>query len=288
MSYGTPLDESQLPEWEAREQLCEIGKRLWDRQYVEANGGNMSYRLADGRILATPTMISKGFMKCEDMVILDAEGNQLAGKRSKTSEILVHLQILRNRPDIKCVIHCHPPHATAFALTGRNLLPKCIHPEQEVFLGEVPITPYETPGTQKVADTLTPYIKDFNVFLLASHGAVAAGRGILEAYWRTEIVEAYCRLLVLSRSLGEPTVLSQQQMGELLQIKKNLGIHDRRIDDESARDCGCSTNGGGADGKPAAMSHGAAPANPTSSTNPGADPELIRRVTEAVLKKLGG
>lgn len=286
MAYGTPLDEPQLPEWEAREQLCEVGQWLWQRQYVEANGGNMTYRLGDGRILATPTMISKGFMKPDDLVILDLEGNQLAGKRKKTSEILVHLQILKHRPDIRCVIHCHPPHATAFAITGRQQLPKCIHPEQEVFLGEVPITPYETPGTQRVADTLMPYLHDFNVFLLASHGAVAAGKGILDAYWKTEIVEAYCRLLILSRSLGEPTVLSQQQMGDLLQIKKNLGIHDRRFTNVAAQDCACH-NGAATGEQPAAQPASQAASQPASTTLSGADPELIRRVTEAVLKKLG-
>jgi L-fuculose-phosphate aldolase len=278
MTYGTPLDEPQLPEWEAREQLCEVGKWLWQRQYVEANGGNMTYRLGENRILATPTMISKGFMKPDDLVILDLEGNQLSGKRKKTSEILVHLQILKHRPDIMSVIHCHPPHATAFAITGRKLLPKCIHPEQEVFLGEVPIAPYETPGTQRVADTLKPYLQDFNMFLLASHGAVAAGKGILDAYWKIEIVEAYCRLLILARTLGEPTVLTQQQMGELLQIKKNLGIHDRRFTDADAQECAC--HNGVEETKPQAA--------PSSSAISGADPELIRRVTEAVLKKLGG
>jgi len=285
MTYGTPLDEPQLSEWEAREQLCEVGRWLWQRQYVEANGGNMSYRLGDGRILATPTMISKGMMKPEDMVILDLEGNQLSGKRKKTSEILVHLQILKNRPDIRCVIHCHPPHATAFAISGRAL-PKCVHPEQEVFLGEVPVAPYETPGTQKVANTLNPYIKDFNVFLLASHGAVAAGRGILDAYWKTEIVEAYCRLIILSQSLGGFTTLNQQQMDELLQIKKNLGIHDRRYNDAEATKCdtACvipdtSNPGNGA----------SSPSLPVSSSvrsNP--DPELVRMVTEAVIKRLQG
>ena len=227
MTYGSPLDEEQLSEGEAREQFCEIGRRLWQRQYVEASAGNISYRLADGRILATPTMIGKGFMKPEDMVILDAEGKQLQGTRTKTSEILVHLQLLRHRPDVRCVIHCHAPHATAFAIARKNI-PKRIHPEFEVFLGDVPLAPYETPGTQKVADTLLPFLHDADVFLLASHGVVAAGKGILDAYWKTEIIESYCRLLILAGSLGaEPETLSDRQMGELLEIRKSLGIPDR-------------------------------------------------------------
>lgn len=287
--YGTPDDEGQLPEWEAREFMCEIGRWLWHRQYVEANGGNMTYRLADGRILATPTLISKGLMKPEDLVILDLDGKQLSGKRKKTSEVLVHLHILKNRPDVRSVIHCHPPHATAFAITNRAL-PKCVHPEQEVFLGEVPIAPYETPGTQRVADTLTPYLKDFNVFLLASHGAVAAGKGLLDAYWKTEIVEAYCRLIILSQTIGGPKQLDQRQMDELLQLKRNLGLHDRRLNDptaarcdvqapapapppEGVAGCGCHGEGGSAAGAGGASA---------------ADAEVVRKVTEAVLKKLQG
>lgn len=289
MTYGTPLDEPQLSEWEAREQLCEVGRWLWQRQYVEANGGNMTYRLSDGRILATPTMISKGMMKPEDLVILDLDGNQLAGKRKKTSEILVHLQILKHRPDVRSVIHCHPPHATTFAISGRAL-PKCVHPEQEVFLGEVPIAPYETPGTQKVANTLSPYLKDFNVFLLASHGAVAAGTGILDAYWKCEIVEAYCRLIILSQAIGGPTQLSTQHMSELLQIKKNLGIHDRRFNDPAGASCAtdspapsdfetiptpCACEG------EKDTHHGSASSGVSAN-----DPELVRKVTEAVLRRL--
>lgn len=227
--YGTPLDEPQLEESEAREQLCEIGRRLWDRQYVEANGGNMTYRLANGEIVATPTMISKGFMKPEDMVVLDAEGKKIRGRRDKTSEILVHLQILRARPDVRCVIHCHAPHATAFAITGKAP-PSGIHPEAEVFLGRIPLAPYETPGTQKVAATLDPFLnaKDYNVFLLGNHGLVTAGEGILDAYWKTEVVEAYCRLLILANSIGGPSPLTDRNMTDLLDLKKNLGIPDPR------------------------------------------------------------
>lgn len=269
MTHASPLDEGPLSEWDAREQICEIGRRLWQRQYVEASAGNLSYRLSDGRILATPTMISKGFMQPDDLVILDRDGNQLAGRRRKTSEILVHLAILANRPDIRCVIHSHAPHATAFAITS-GTLPKCIHPEIELFLGEVPIAPYETPGTQRVADSLLPYVRDYNVFLLASHGLVAAGTGILDAYWKTEIVDAYCRLLILSRSIGEPNRLNVDQMSELMEIKQNLGLADRRQADRSAIDCAAPP--------PRAAASGAGGSR---------ESEIVRRVADAVLRRLG-
>lgn len=276
---ATPLDETRLSEYEAREALCEIGRRLWERQFVEASAGNLTYRLADGRILATPTQISKGFMQPDDLVVLDADGNQLYGHRRKTSEILVHLQILRHRPDVNCVIHCHAPHATAFAVTRRTL-PKCIHPELEVFLGEVPITPYRTPGTQAVADSLLPYLRDYNVFLLASHGVVAAGSGVMDAWWKTEIIEAYCRLLVLAHTIGEPNQLSIDQMAELMQVKKQMGVADRRADDTALIQC---------DAPPAPAADndaGSATATGSAATGNALDPQLVRQVAEAVLRRL--
>lgn len=277
MSYSTPLDEKPLSPWDAREHLCEIGRWLWQRQFVEANAGNLSYRLQDGRILSTPTMISKGFMKPEDLVLLDSEGNQIDGERKKTSEILVHLMIMKHRPDVRCVIHSHAPHATAFAVTSKAL-PRCIHPEVEVFLGEVPIAPYQTPGTQAVADTLLPYVQDYNVFLLASHGVVAAGHGILDAFWKTEIIESYCRLLILARALGEPNQLTIDQMQDLMQLKQNMQIPDRRIDALGAP-------GGGIE-----CELPPPPSQSAKSNDLGAgivaDPDLVRRVTEAVLRRL--
>lgn len=271
MLPASPLDEGPLSEWDAREHICEIGRRLWQRQYVEASAGNITYRLNDGRIVATPTMISKGFMKPEDLVILDIEGNQLIGERRKTSEILVHLAILRERTDLRCVIHSHAPHATAFAITS-GTLPRCIHPELELFLGEVPIAPYETPGTQRVADSLLPFVRDYNVFLLASHGLVAAGTGILDAFWKTEIVDAYCRLLILAQNVGEPNRLNVEQMSELLEVKKNLGIADRRLKRNEPVEC---------DAPPPGQT-----ARPQASS-PASEDELIRRVVEAVVQRLG-
>lgn len=288
MIPATPNDEGLLSEFEAREVLCEIGRRLWDRQFVEASAGNMTYRLGDGRILASPTMISKGFMQPDDFVVLDAEGNQLHGHRRKTSEILVHLQILRHRPDIRCVIHSHAPHATAFAVTHRAL-PKCIHPEIEVFLGEVPIAPYRTPGTQAVADTLLPYLRDYNVFLLASHGVVAAGTGIMDAYWKTEIIEAYCRLLVLAHTIGEPNQLSVDQMADLMQVKKNMQVADRRID---AGRIDCAAPPAPAAGASAAGAEKFSPAARdgaekfSGAAGDKISHELVREVAQAVMRRL--
>lgn len=235
-AYGTPFDEGDLTEQQARQLFCEIGRRCYAKNFVEANGGNFSYRLADGRIVATPTMISKGFMEPDDMVILDTGGNQIGGHRGKTSEILMHLTFFEHRPDVRAVIHAHPRHASAFAVTNTPV-PKCVIPEVEIFVGEVPITDYETPGTPKLSEQLLPVIHDFDVFLLANHGAVALGRTVMEAFWRIEILDAYCQVLLLARQLGEITQVTDQHMRELFQIKKRLGLADRRLTDPVAARC---------------------------------------------------
>ena len=127
-----------MNEYKLKEQICEIGRRLYAKGFAAANDGNITIRLNDSEVLCTPTMVSKGFMKPEDICKVDYEGKQLAGTRKRTSEVLLHLAVYKNRPDVKAVVHCHPPHATAFAV-AHEPIPKCVLPEVEVFLGEVPI-----------------------------------------------------------------------------------------------------------------------------------------------------
>ena len=128
---------------------------VYAKGFAAANDGNITVRLSEERVLCTPTMVSKGFMKPEDICMVDYDGKQLAGTRKRSSEMLLHLAVYKTRPDVNAVVHCHPPHATAFAV-AREPIPKCVLPEVEVFLGEVPIAPYETPGDQKFADTIVP------------------------------------------------------------------------------------------------------------------------------------
>lgn len=216
-------------EWKLREEMCEVGRRVYAKGFAAANDGNISYRLDDNRVLCTPTRVSKGYMKPDDLCIVDLEGKQLAGKRKRSSEILLHLTIMKHRPDVRSCVHCHPPHATAFAV-AHEPIPKCTMPEFEVFLGEVAITPYETPGGQKFADTVIPYIKDTDTILLANHGTITAGTDLMDAYFKTEIIDAYCRILLLARGLGRVNYYSDAKAAELLKLKPNLGIRDARLD----------------------------------------------------------
>ena len=215
-------------EWKLREQMCEIGRRVYAKGFAAANDGNISYRLADDRVLCTPTRVSKGFMKPDDLCVVDMDGKQVTGKRKRSSEILLHLAIMKARQDVKSCVHCHPPHATAFAV-AHEPIPKCTMPEFEVFLGEVAITPYETPGGQKFADTVLPYVKDTDTIILANHGTITYGSDLEDAYFKTENIDAYCRILILAKQIGRVNYYSDEKAAELIRLKPSLGIADPRL-----------------------------------------------------------
>ena len=217
-----------MTEAEARTWICEIGRRVYAKGFAAANDGNISYRLSPGEVLCTPTMVCKGFLNPDELCVVDLEGRQLRGPRPRTSEILLHLSIYKARADVRAVVHSHPPHATAFAI-AHEPVPKCVLPEVEVFLGEVPLAPYETPGTQKFADTVLPYVQHCNTILLANHGAVSFGPTPEVAFWNTEIIDAYCRMLILARQLGPIQRFSRAQALELLALKQRLGYDDVRF-----------------------------------------------------------
>jgi L-fuculose-phosphate aldolase len=283
-----------MNEFKLKAQICEIGRRVYERGFAAANDGNISIRLNDREILCTPTMVSKGFMKPEDLCKVDYEGKQLAGTRKRSSEILLHLAVYKNRPDVKAVVHCHPPHATAFAVAGVPV-PKCVLPEVEVFLGEVPTAIYETPGTQKFAETIVPHLKSSNTIILANHGTVTFGPDIEKAYWNSEIIDAYCKILILARQIGNVNYFTNQQTGELLELKKRLGYDDIRFHrGENCDLCGNNTFGRGYE-EPADQACQCHPANGTAkaqsnghvATAPNQD-ELVRVITDQVLAALAG
>src|SRR3954470_9678242 len=220
-----------MNEFALKQQICEIGRRIYAKGFAAANDGNITIRVGANEVLCTPTMVSKGFLKPEDICKVDLEGKQLAGTRKRTSEVLLHLAIYKVRPDVKACVHCHPPYATAFAV-AHEPIPKCILPEVEVFLGEVPIAEYATPGTQKFAETIIPYVKDCNTILLANHGTVTFGPTLENAYFNSEIIDAYCRILILSKLLGRVNYFDEQKTKELLALKKRLGYDDVRFRSE--------------------------------------------------------
>src|SRR5580704_3466854 len=230
---------NSVNEFKLKEQICEIGRRVYAKGFAAANDGNITCRLNDRELLCTPTMVSKGFLKPDDICKVDYEGKQLAGKRKRTSEVFLHLAVYKSRPDVQAVVHCHPPHATAFAV-AHEPIPKCVLPEFEVFLGEVAISPYETPGTQAFAETVLPYVKDTDTILLANHGTITYGSDLEDAYFKTEIIDAYCRILLLARQLGRVNYFTDAEVRELLEGRRRMGYDDPRFRREDYELCGNS------------------------------------------------
>jgi L-fuculose-phosphate aldolase len=280
-----------------KQEICEIGQRVYNKGFAAANDGNITIRISENEVLCTPTMICKGFMKPEDICSVDMDGKQLSGNRKRTSEVLLHLAIMKERPEIKSCVHCHPPHATAFAV-AREPIPQCVLPEVEVFLGDVPITRYETPGGQKFADTILPFVKKTNIIILANHGTISYGESLERAYWWTEILDAYCRILLLSKQLGRISYFSEGETRELLELKKGWGFSDARLE-PGMENCDICANdvfrdswkAGGIsrtafDAPPPMPGRGAAPA-PTAAPSGNADQEaLVRAITVRVLAAL--
>lgn len=189
-----------LHQWEV---IREIGRRLWQRGLIAANDGNISVRLNDGNILCTPSGISKGFLGEEDLVVTTPSGRKISGKREPSSELKMHLSVYAARPDIVAVTHAHPPHATAFAVSGKDVPPN-VMPEIDVLLGPVRLLPYARPGTQELADEVKQSaIQGANAVLLSNHGATTWGENLHQAWLRMESLDHCCKILLEANKLGE-------------------------------------------------------------------------------------
>lgn len=212
-----------------KQEIIEVGRKLWAREYVDGNGGNISYRISHDQVLCTPTMLSKADLTLDDICLVSLDNQRLLGARVHTSEILLHLEIYKAVPMARAVIHCHPPHATAYAITGL-IPPGEIVPEQEVFVGPVATAPYETPGTESFAKTVLPYVRNHNTVLLENHGVVCWADTVTHAEWCVEVIDAYCRTLILASHLGTPIRrIPKEKIEGLLEIKKRLGLPDARL-----------------------------------------------------------
>jgi L-fuculose-phosphate aldolase len=224
------LLESETTESRAlRAEIVEAGRKLWQRGYVDGNGGNISVRLSSNSLLCTPTMISKGDLKPDDLCLCDLDGNMLAGSGQRTSELLLHLEIYKANPQARAVVHCHPPYATAFAITGTTP-PIGLIPEYEVFIGPSAVAHYETPGTQAFAETILPFIHDHNTILLANHGIVCWADTVTHAEWLVEILENYCKTYLIAQQIGKPlSSIPDAKIREILEMKRCMGLPDARM-----------------------------------------------------------
>src|ERR1700693_244818 len=198
-----------------RREIVSLGRMLHERGYVAAMDGNLSVRLGKGRVLSTPTAMSKGMMRPSDMVIVDSDGHRVAGRRDVSSEIAMHLLIYKLRPDVQAVVHAHPPTATGFAAAGMALN-KPLVCEVVIGLGSIPLAKYGTPGTPELSKSLEPLIPEYDAILMSNHGVVAYGADLQQAYMKMETVEHFAQIALVTHLLGRQQPLNSQELEKLM------------------------------------------------------------------------
>ncbi len=206
-----------------KKDIIDIGSRMYARGYVAANDGNISVRLDDSRLIITPTGVSKGYMRAEELVLCDMDGRSLTPDAKPSSEILLHLEVYRRRPDISAVVHAHPPFATAFGITGIPLT-QAVLPEVILTLGGIPLVEYGTPGSRRITEPLIPKLPDNDAFILRNHGALTIGKTLIDAYFRMETVEHFAYIAFISHLLGNIQTLPTDEVAFLLKQRSKLGF----------------------------------------------------------------
>lgn len=223
-------------QFQHKKDIIEIGRRLYQKGFVASSDGNISIRIGAAEILATTTGVSKGFLGSDDIILVDTRGKKIAGRGEPSSELKMHLLVYEKRPDVKAVVHAHPPVSTGFAVAGISLA-QCILPEVVVSLGAVPGAAYGTPSTYEVCDAIAPYVEKSDAFLLANHGVVTLGENAFQAYYKMETVEHFARILLTARLLGNVNVLSRDQVEKLIEVRKKAGLRGKFPDCQSCGYC---------------------------------------------------
>lgn len=274
---------AMVNEYELKKQICDIGKRIYDRNMVAANDGNISVKLNDNEFLCTPTGVSKGFMTPEFICKVDAKGNVIQANKGykPSSEIKMHMRVYEKRPDVGAVVHAHPTFATSFAIAGIPLT-QPIMPEAVIALGCVPIAEYGTPSTMEIPDNVEKYLPYYDAVLLESHGALTWSTDLLAAYHKMESVEFYAELLYKSKMLGGPKEFDQPTIEKLYEIRRIMGLPGKHPADlcQNKGTTNCHNCGGGCSG--ACKTTGS-----VSASAHAAAPELVAEITKKVIAQLG-
>ena len=281
---------------EAKKLIVEIGRRMYMKNFVAANDGNISCKVDEDTIWTTPTGVSKGFMSEDEMVKMRLDGTVISqGDRGPSSEAKMHLRIYNERKDVMAVCHAHPPISTSFAIAGMSL-DRAIYPEALVNLGTVPCVHYEAPGSQGIPYSIAPYVRDYNALLLANHGAVAWGSSLMEAWYRLEATEHYAMVIMYTGNIiGKANVLSCDQVGELIRLREKMGITTGGIPACAAKPTntqdvvlGQSVSAGETPGlKTYGQGGSASPCGCAGGSDSVSEAEL-KQITEAVIARLSG
>ena len=263
-----------------KERICGIGERIWNKGYVDGNGGNITVRVGDNLVLCTPTLISKGFMTPDDICMVDLDGNQVAGTRPRTSEVNTHLAIMKNEPNAKSCVHAHPIYATAFAVAGVTP-PSCLIPEPEVFLGEIGFASYQTPGSPENAAEVAKLAKKHQSILMQNHGVICWGKDVEDAYWKMENTDAFCHTVTITMQIGGPKQYGPDKLKELIEIRKKLGMPDHRLDElKECELCDAAAYTVHTQPQPSAAACGCD--IPTGDV----DEALVQKITDMILEKM--
>ena len=206
-----------------RADVVEVGRRTYARGYTASNDGNISVRLGADRLLMTPRGVCKGFMTPDMLCITDLDGRKLQGERDPSSEMLMHLEVYRQRKDVQAVVHAHPPTATGFAVAGIPLT-RAVLAEVLTTLGSIPIAEYATPSTSELPEAVRRYIKAHDGMLLANHGALTVGSDVFAAYYKMETIEQFAKISLVARLLGNENVIAREEVLRLQDLRGTYGI----------------------------------------------------------------
>ena len=206
-----------------KQEICEVGHRLYAHGFVAANDGNISVKVNENEFFCTPTGVSKGSLTPDLIIKIDAEGNKIEGNLNPSSEIKMHLRVFRERPDVNAVVHAHPPVATAFTVAGIPL-DRYILPEAVLTIGDVPTCEYATPSTMEIPDSLMPYIQEHDAFMLKNHGALTVGNTLTRAFFTMEEVEFNAKIMKHAMELGRIQEISEEKMYELMDLRAKFGL----------------------------------------------------------------
>jgi len=254
-------------EKDIREQICEVGRRVWQKGWVASNDGNISMKLNDYAVITTPTGVSKGFMSPDMLIKVDLDGNVLSGYLKPSSELKIHLETYKRRDDVRAFVHAHPPITTGFAVANIPLDFKTL-PEIIISLGVIPLARYGTPSTSELSDSIAELVLCHDAILLANHGAITLGPDVMSAYYKMEAVEHFAKISLTAHQLGGMKPLGEQEIKKLEEVREKFGI---RIGGTACMMCGSCTGTTGCE----------------QSTRSERE-ELIEDLTKKIMKELEG
>jgi L-fuculose-phosphate aldolase len=205
--------------WSITKEMLAVGKRLYDKHFIVATEGNYSFKIDDWRIIATPSGLCKGKLSPEDLVVINNNGFRLSGRHKVSTEIAMHLEVYRQRPEVRAVIHAHPPGCTALMLAEKSL-DKALLAENVILLGKIPIAKFALPSTEEVPQSILPYIKKTDCILLDRHGSLTVGKTLQEAFFKLELMEHAAQVYLKALQTGQVNELSREKIHSLMELRE--------------------------------------------------------------------